>query len=159
MNGAAEEEPQRGGPTRAKAFLVSISAKPDRPGDALPLDNALAENTKALIEDAPERIRKGLGVSFCDPRSRAPLASTSAGRSIQLTYEGRPLDQAPAQVLDWLHDNAEQYGLRFPYETDPSSTRRGVRTWWQHSCCGAGRGCSAQSNAALFAGNDKGAAD
>jgi len=122
VNRAAEEEPQRGGPTRAKAFLVSISAKPDRLGDALPLDNALAENTRALIEDAPERIRKGLGVSFGDPRSRAPLASTSAGRSIQLTYEGRPLDQAPAQVLDWLHDNAGQYGLRFPYETDPSST-------------------------------------
>lgn len=122
VDGAKAEEAQRGGPTRAKAFLVSISAKPDRPGDALPLDNALAENTKALIEDAPERIRKGLGVSFGDPRSRAPLASTSAGRSIQLTYEGRPLDQAPAQVLDWLHDNAEQYGLRFPYETAPSST-------------------------------------
>ena len=122
VNRAAEEEPQRGGPTRAKAFLVSISAKPDRPGDALPLDNALAENTKALIEDAPERIRKGLGVSFGDQRSRAPLASTSTGRSIQLTYEGRPLDQAPAPVLDWLHDNAEQYGLRFPYETAPSST-------------------------------------
>jgi len=125
VNGAAEEEPQRGGPTRAKAFLVSISAKPDRPGDALPLDNALAENTKALIEDAPEDIRKGLGVSFVDPTSRASAASASSvssGRSIQLTYEGRPLDQAPAQVLDWLHDNAEQYGLRFPYETDPSST-------------------------------------
>jgi len=125
VNRAAEEEPHRGGPTRAKAFLVSISAKPDRPGDALPLDNALAENTKALIEDAPENIRKGLGVSFVDPKSRASVASASSvssGRSIQLTYEGRPLDQAPAQVLDWLHDNAEQYGLRFPYETDPSST-------------------------------------
>ncbi|MEJ8309768.1 hypothetical protein [Agrobacterium larrymoorei] len=122
VNRAAEEEPQRGGPTRAKAFLVSISAKPDRPGDALPLDNALAENTKAFIEDAPERIRNGLGVSFSDSGSRVPLASTSTGRRIQLTYEGRPLDQAPAQVLDWLHDNAEQYGLRFPYETAPSST-------------------------------------
>lgn len=122
VDGSKAEEPQRGGPTRAKAFLVSISAKPDRPDDALPLDNALAENAKAFIEDAPERIRKGLGVSFGDPRSRAPLASTSTQRSIQLTYEGRPLDQAPAQVLDWLHDNAEQYGLRFPYETAPSST-------------------------------------
>ncbi|WP_313592605.1 hypothetical protein [Agrobacterium cavarae] len=122
VDGSKAEEPQRGGPTRAKAFLVSISAKPDRPDDALPLDNALAENAKAFIEDAPERIRKGLGVSFGDPRSRAPLASTSTQRSIQLTYEGRPLDQAPAPVLDWLHDNAEQYGLRFPYETDPSST-------------------------------------
>jgi hypothetical protein len=125
VDGSKAEEPQRGGPTRAKAFLVSISAKPDRPGDALPLDNALAENTKALIEDAPEDIRKGLGVSFVDPTSRASAASASSvssGRSIQLTYQGRPLDQAPAQVLDWLHDNAEQYGLRFPYETDPSST-------------------------------------
>jgi len=127
VNGAAEKEPQRGGPTRAKAFLVSISAKPDRPGDALPLDNALAENTKALIEDAPEDIRKGLGVSFVDPKSRASVASASSvssGRSIQLTYEGRPLDQAPAQVLDWLHDNAEKYHLRFPFSlgvsTDPA---------------------------------------
>lgn len=127
VNRAAEEEPQRGGPTRAKAFLVSISAKPDRPGDALPLDNALAENTKALIEDAPEDIRKGLGVSFVDPKSRTSVAlasSASSGRSIQLTYEGRPLDQAPAQVLDWLHDNAEKYHLRFPFSlgvsTDPA---------------------------------------
>jgi len=125
VNRAAEEEPQRGGPTRAKAFLVSISAKPDRPGDALPLDNEFAKNAQAFIEDAPEDIRKRLGVSFVDPTSRASVAlasSASSGRSIQLTYEGRPLDQAPAPVLDWLHDNAEQYGLRFPYETDPSST-------------------------------------
>lgn len=122
VNGAAEEEPQRGGPTRAKAFLVSISGKQGRPGAALPLDNEFAKNAQAFIEDAPERIRKGLGVSFGDPRQRAALASTSTERSIQLTYEGRPLDQAPAQVLDWLHENAEQYGLRFPYETNPSST-------------------------------------
>ncbi|MDQ1196677.1 hypothetical protein [Agrobacterium sp. SORGH_AS 787] len=125
VNRAAEEEPHRGGPTRAKAFLVSISAKPDRPDDALPLENAFAENTKALIEDAPKNIRNGLGVSFVDPKSRASVASASSvssGRSIQLTYEGRPLDQAPAQVLDWLHENAEQYGLRFLYETAPSST-------------------------------------
>ncbi|WP_296040237.1 hypothetical protein [uncultured Agrobacterium sp.] len=125
VNRAAEEEPQRGGPTRAKAFLVSISAKPDRSGDALPLDNEFAKNAQAFIEDAPEDIRKGLGVSFLYPTSRASVAlasSASSGRSIQLAYEGRPLDQAPAPVLDWLHDNAEQYGLRFPYETDPSST-------------------------------------
>lgn len=125
VNGATAEELQRGGPTRAKAFLTSISGKPNRPGDALPLDNDFAENAKAFVEDAPEAIRKGLGVSFVDPKSRASVASASSvssGRSIQLTYEGRPLDQAPAQVLDWLHDNAEKYGLRFPYETAPSST-------------------------------------
>lgn len=132
-----------GGPTRAKAFLLQRSAHKDRPGDTANLDNDFADNLAALIQDAPANIREGLGIGsgwrsnerqaelFANSDRTGRMVAFPAGyqkpdgsiakgsnhlhgRAADLTYNGVRLDKAPAEVRKWVHDNAANYGLRFP---------------------------------------------
>lgn len=132
-----------GGPTRAKAFLSSISANKNRPGDTLNLDDSFADNLHAMIQDAPESVRKGLGIGSgyrSNERQKELFANSDGtgrmvafpagyekpngtiakgsnhlhGRAVDLTYNGQRLDKAPQEVKDWVHSNAANYGLRFP---------------------------------------------
>ena len=104
------------GPTRQKAFLLDHTAGANGPA-VLNLDNAFATNLAALIEDAPAKVRDGLGLGFRkgadDPHGEA--------RAADLTYHGGSLDQAPADVQDWLRRNAGQYGLNLPIGGDGGS--------------------------------------
>lgn len=137
-----------GGPTRSKAFLMSKSAHKDRPGDTSNLDNSFADNLAALIQDAPAHIREGLGLGSAyrsnerqkelfensDKTGRMvaypagyekPDGSIARGsnhlhgRAVDLTYNGTRLDKAPKEVRDWVHQNAGNYGLRFPMSWEP----------------------------------------
>ncbi|MGV1869714.1 D-alanyl-D-alanine carboxypeptidase family protein [Agrobacterium rosae] len=137
-----------GGPTRAKAFLSSISANKDRPGDTLNLDDSFADNLHAMIQDAPESVRKGLGVGSAwrsNERQKQLFANSDGtgrmvafpagyekpdgsiakgskhllGRAVDMTYNGQRLDKAPQEVRDWVHSNAANYGLRFPMSWEP----------------------------------------
>lgn len=137
-----------GGPTRSKGFLASISAHRDRPGDTMNLDDAFADNLAALIEDAPAHIKDGLGLGSAyrsnerqkvlfensDKTGRTvaypagyekPDGSIARGsnhlhgRAVDLTYKGTRLDKAPKEVRDWVHQNAANYGLRFPMSYEP----------------------------------------
>src|SRR5690606_34092681 len=40
-------------------------------------------------------------------------------RAVDLTYNGARLDKAPKEVRDWVHQNAANYGLRFPMSWEP----------------------------------------
>lgn len=131
------------GPTRAKAHLASISAHKDRPGDTANLDDDFADNLSALIQDAPAHIRDGLGIGsgwrsnerqkelFEKSDKTGKMVAYPAGyekpdgtiakgsnhlhgRAADLTYNGARLDKAPAEVREWVHANAGNYGLRFP---------------------------------------------
>lgn len=137
-----------GGPTRSKAFLMSKSAHKDRPGDTTNLDNSFADNLAALIQDAPAHIREGLGLGSAyrsnerqkelfegsDKTGRmvafpaghvkpdgsiAKGSNHLHGRAVDLTYNGARLDRAPQEVRDWVHQNAANYGLRFPMSWEP----------------------------------------
>jgi hypothetical protein len=132
-----------GGPRRSKAFLSSRSAHKDRPGDTLNLDDGFADNLAALMQDAPPDIRDGLGIGsgyrsnerqkelfensdktgkmvafpagYTKPDGTIAKGSNHLhGRAADLTYNGQRLDKAPKHVRDWVHENADKYGLRFP---------------------------------------------
>lgn len=137
-----------GRPTRSKAFLMSRSAHKDRPGDTLNLDDAFADNLAALIQDAPAHIREGirLGSAYRSNERQKELFENSDktgrmvaypagyvkpdgsiargsnhlhGRAVDLTYNGARLDKATQEVRDWVHQNAGNYGLRFPMSWEP----------------------------------------
>jgi LAS superfamily LD-carboxypeptidase LdcB len=137
-----------GGPTQSKAFLASKSVHKDRPGDTLNLDDAFADNLAALIQDAPASIREGLGLGsayrsnehqeqlfansdrtgrtvafpagYQKPNGSIAKGSNHLhGRAVDLTFKGSRLDRAPKEVRDWVHDNAANYGLRFPMSYEP----------------------------------------
>lgn len=137
-----------GGPTRSKAFLMARSAHKDRPGDTTNLDNDFADNLAALIQDAPPEIRAGLGLGsgwrsnerqkelfensdktgrmvafpagYTKPNGTIAKGSNHLhGRAVDLTFNGMRLDKAPANVREWVHQNAGNYGLRFPMSWEP----------------------------------------
>lgn len=55
------------------------------------------------------------------------------GNAADLSYDGQSLKNAPKEVVSWLHDNAEQFGLKFPlanenWHIEDSGTRGGTQT-------------------------------
>ncbi|MBS1164560.1 MAG: hypothetical protein H6R00_585 [Proteobacteria bacterium] len=105
------------GPTRQKGFLLDHTAGANAPA-VLNLDTPFATNLAALIEDAPAKVRDGLGIGFRkgadDPHGER--------RAADLTYLGVSLDQAPADVQDWLRRNAGSYGLSLPIGGGPNGS-------------------------------------
>lgn len=41
------------------------------------------------------------------------------GRAADLSYKGKSLKNAPQNVLNWVHENAEKFGLSFPLANEP----------------------------------------
>ncbi|MCZ8547168.1 D-alanyl-D-alanine carboxypeptidase family protein [Mesorhizobium qingshengii] len=130
------------GPTRARAYLQSVSNK--SPGAVDNLDNSFATNLAAMMQDAPPEIRKGLGIysGYRSPERQAELFSAAVkkygsvaaarkwvappgrsqhgeGRAVDLAYNGTSLSHAPQEVVDWVHQNAGKYGLYFPMKYEP----------------------------------------
>lgn len=116
MSGALGEAPAAG-PTRQKALLLDHTAGANGPA-VLDLDNAFATNLAALIEDAPAKVRDGLGIGF----RKGADNQHGEGRAADLTYHGDSLDQAPAEVQDWLRRSAGQYGLNLPIGGGPGGS-------------------------------------
>lgn len=53
------------------------------------------------------------------------------GSAADLSYNGQSLSKAPTEVVKWVHDNAEQFGLKFPlgnenWHVELASTRGGT---------------------------------
>jgi hypothetical protein len=130
------------GPTRARAYLQSVSNK--SPASVDNLDDSFATNLAAMMQDAPPEIRKGLGIysGYRSPQRQAELfagavkkygsaaaarrwvappghSQHNAGRAVDLSYDGQSLSHAPQDVVDWVHDNAGKYGLYFPMKHEP----------------------------------------
>lgn len=139
--------------TASKAFLQGRTDK-----DASHIDNlndGFAVKLSRLLQAAPPEIRDKLGIYsgarsnerqaqlFADAVKRygseaaarkwvAPPGKSNHnhGNAADLSYNGASLKDAPVEVVKWLHDNAQAYGLKFPlrnenWHIEDSSTRGG----------------------------------
>lgn len=129
------------GPTRVREFLIGKAPRGAYSVDGL--DEGFATNLAAMIQDAPPEIRDGLGITsgyrsnehqkklFANSNGSGRMVAFPAGarkpdgtiakgsnhlhgRAVDLGYNGTRLDKAPANVRNWVHENAGKYGLRFP---------------------------------------------
>lgn len=139
------------GPTRARAFLISRAPRGAYSIDNL--DEAFATNLATMIQDAPPSIRDGLGITsghrsrehqerlfaasdgsgkmVARPgRSNHEVRADGTAKAVDLNWNGRRLDRAPKEVVDWVHKNAGTYGMYFPmsyekWHIEPNGTRSG----------------------------------
>lgn len=104
----------------------------------------LRSGLEEMISAAPPRIREGLQVysGYRSPDLQARLwagalkkygspqaarqwvappgkSNHNHGQAADLKWNGLRIDQAPADVRDWLHRNAGKYGLHFPLGNEP----------------------------------------
>ena len=145
-----------GGPSTVRAKLYERAGTAGKGQDHVDgLDEGFATNLLALFEDAPHAIRDGLQIGSgyrSDARQRelfdaavkkygspevarkwvAPPGKSqhNHGNAVDIWYNGTRLDKAPAEVRQWVHDNAAAYGLRFPMEweswhIEPNGARGG----------------------------------
>ncbi|RUM19301.1 hypothetical protein EFQ99_31540 [Rhizobium vallis] len=99
------------GPTRLREALA---ARPAGSGTEAVgrLDESFATNLAAMIEDAPPAIRDGLQILG---------SAKGAANAVDLGWNGRALKSGavPKDVLDYVNDHAERYGMYFPVIDDP----------------------------------------
>lgn len=142
--------------TAAKSFLQT---RTDKDASAIQgLQDTFAVKLSRMLQSAPPEIREGLGV-FSGARSNERQAELwkdalakygsvdearrwvappghsehNKGNAADLSYNGQSLADAPENVVKWLHDNAGQYGLKFPlgnenWHVEDDSTRGGSGT-------------------------------
>lgn len=138
----------------AKAFLKSRSNKNASHIDGL--NDGFAARIAGLFSSAPENIKAGLGIysgarsverqaelwqqalvkygSEAEARKWVAPPGKSMhnhGTAADLSYNGQSLSRAPAHVVNWLHENAGNFGLKFPlgnenWHIEDGSTRGGV---------------------------------
>jgi len=116
----------------ARRYLRSTlpTGKNARAVDGLSDDMAL--RLGRLFQAAPPEIRAGLGVlsGYRTNEEQQALFNASdgtghmvarpgnsqheKGNAADVMFNGRSLKHAPANVVQWVHDNAGQYGLNFP---------------------------------------------
>lgn len=139
--------------TAAKSFLQTRTDKDASAIDGL--QDTFAVKLSRMLQAAPDDIREGLGV-FSGARSNerqaelwqealkkygsvdearrwvAPPGKSehNKGNAADLGYNGQSLANAPANVVQWVHDNAAQFGLKFPlsnenWHIEDDSTRGG----------------------------------
>lgn len=120
------------GPTRALANLKARAIGGATRADALTnLDANFAINLDAIIEDAPDSIKAGLGLTsgYRSTEKQAELyaanqsgsvaepggSSHEYGLAVDLTWNGKLIKrgEVPDEVIDYLHNNAAAYGLNF----------------------------------------------
>ncbi|MDW9880483.1 hypothetical protein GOA90_25175 [Sinorhizobium meliloti] len=139
--GAAIDRP---GPTRARAFLLGKLNAGHGEDHIAGLNEGFATNLAAMMQDAPPGIREGLGVlsgyrsidrqtelwndalkKYGSPAAArkwvAPPGNSkhNHGQAVDIAYNGRSLQHAPREVVDWVHQNAGKYGLYFPMSHEP----------------------------------------
>lgn len=132
------------GPTNTRAFLNSRLVTQGRTEDVDGLDEGFATNIAAMMQDAPPEIAEGLGilsgarsverqrvlweqalVQYGSPEAArkwvAPPGNSrhNFGQAVDLSWNGRSLKHAPPEVIDWVHANAEKYGMHFPMDHEP----------------------------------------
>ncbi len=137
--------------TVARQFLYGRTDKPQSAIDGLRGDFAVKLSRMMQDPDAP----KGLGVysAYRSPERQAELwagalkkygspeaarkwvappghSMHNEGNAADMGFNGQSLQHAPKEVVDWVHGNAERYGLKFPlgneaWHIEDSSTRGG----------------------------------
>ena len=144
------------GPTNVRARLYGRAAAAGKGAEAVDgLTDSFATNLVAMFDDAPPAIRDGLqiGSGYRSDEQQAKLFAEAVkkygspeaarkwvappgnsqhnhGNAVDIWYNGQRLDQAPAEVRDWVHANAAAYGLRFPmsweaWHIEPANARGG----------------------------------
>ena len=144
------------GPSAARSFLQSRTDKDATHIDGL--DAGFGNKLVALMQNAPAGIREGLGLysgarsnerqqqlwndalkKYGSPEAArkwvAPPGKSNHnhGTAADLSYNGKSLAQAPKEVVDWVHANAKNFGLKFPlsnenWHIEDDSTRGGQGT-------------------------------
>lgn len=101
------------------------------------MDDDFRTSLEGLIASAPPEIREGLSV-FSGYRSierqqelwdasdktgkwvaRPGKSKHNHGVAADLEWNGQRLDKAPPEVREWVHANAEKFGLHFPMGHEP----------------------------------------
>lgn len=144
------------GPSAARSFLQSRTDKDATHIDGL--DGAFGNKLAAFIKSAPAGIGEGLGLysgarsterqeqlwndalkKYGSPEAArkwvAPPGKSNHnhGTAADLSYNGKSLAQAPKEVIDWVHANAKNFGLKLPlsnenWHIEDDSTRGGQGT-------------------------------
>ncbi len=125
------------GPSAARAFLLSVTNKGEDSIDGM--QEGFGNKVAALLQAAPSGIREKLGI-YSGARSNerqaelfnaavakygsvaearkwvAPPGNSqhNKGLAADLSYNGHSLKDAPPEVVNWLHQNAASFGLKFP---------------------------------------------
>ena len=137
------------GPTAARADLLARAKSAGKGADHVDgLTEDFATNLSAMFQDAPPDIRDGLQVGsgyrsierqqeLWDQSdktgkmvARPGHSQHNHGNAVDIWYKGQRLDKAPAEVREWVHANAGNYGLRFPmsyeqWHIEPNGARSG----------------------------------
>jgi LAS superfamily LD-carboxypeptidase LdcB len=144
------------GAARVKEILTAKSvAGAARPDAVAKLNAGFATNLAAMLEDAPPGIREGLGLysAYRSEDRQAELFAAAVkkygsenaarkwvappgnsyhnhGEAVDLAWNGQSLQNAPREVIDWVHQNAGKYGMYFPmahepWHIEPKGTRGG----------------------------------
>lgn len=140
----------------AKTFLKGRTDKDSTHIDGL--NDTFAVKVARMFEAAPADIKAGLGI-YSGARSNERQAELwqealkkygsidearrwvappghsehNKGNAADLAFNGQSLKNAPANVVSWVHDNAKQFGLKFPlgnenWHVEDDSTRGGKGT-------------------------------
>jgi hypothetical protein len=141
------------GPSASRAFLLSVTDKGEAAIDGL--QEGFGNKVAALLQAAPPGIREKLGVysAYRDVDHQNELwqaalkkygsaeearkwvappgnSEHNKGDAADLGYDGKSLKDAPPEVVNWLHQNAATFGLKFPlanenWHIEDSSTHQG----------------------------------
>lgn len=159
------------GPTRAMAILTERAVGgATRPDAIANLDANFATNLAALIEDAPPGIKEGLGLTsgYRSTDKQAELFANSDGSgkmvarpghssheygmAVDLTYNGKIIKpgEVPQEVIDYLHQNAPSYGMKFrmswePWHIEPINAREVIASGGAATLSARGTGVSARA--------------
>ncbi|MEN3145686.1 transglycosylase SLT domain-containing protein [Neorhizobium sp. IRAMC:178] len=149
---------------RSKAFLQT---RTDKDASHIQgLNDTFSVKLARFFDAAPPEIKAGLGIysgartidrqqelwdealkKYGSPEAArkwvAPPGKSehNHGTAADLSYNGQSLAGAPPEVVKWVHENAPQYGLKFPlgnenWHIEDAGTRGGTRvasaapSWW-----------------------------
>lgn len=154
--GGGDRPVSAGGPTTVRSRLYARAADAGKGKDHVDgLTEGFAANLDALFQDAPPAIRDGLqiGSGYRSEQRQAELWADAVkkygseaearkwvappgssqhnhGNAVDIWWNGKRLDDAPADVRQWVHEHAGDYGLRFPmswesWHIEPQNARGG----------------------------------
>lgn len=104
---AAAGTAAKAGPTLERALLLGHVTGDDA-DKLIRLDPNFSTNLEALLEDAPPQYRDDINIRIPDS------GADGKGRTVDLTYRGKPLLDAPLQLRDWARRAVGRYGMLMP---------------------------------------------
>jgi hypothetical protein len=134
----------------SKAFLKERLQKQHGPDHVDGLSTDMSDRLAAMIAEAPDNVKAGLdimsGARSIERQQQLWDASDKSGKWVarpggskhnhgvaaDLGWNGGRFSAAPKEVREWVHANAEKYGLTFPMSYEPwhietAEARKGAR--------------------------------